>query len=238
MSMHSNWLSPVPKTSLPKVVVEKIKDAMINGELKPGDFLPSENELVSSLGVGKSSVREAVKMLEALGVVEIVKGQGSKIRTSIDSDVMDPLIFQLILQSGSQQEDLLEFRLMFETSASVLAMQHATEDDIRQLKQSCEKMARDFAAGITGPENDLNFHRLIYQGTHNAFVAHIGCTVTNLFRPSLKIANAVYPQEVLKDHRDILQALIDKDEKFMRQAIERSLTRWDSLVLNKGNESL
>lgn len=236
MSIHSNWLSPVPKTSLPKVVVEKIKDAMINGDLKPGDFLPSENELVSSLNVGKSSVREAVKMLEALGVVEIIKGQGSKIRTSIDSDVMDPLIFQLILQSGNQQGELLEFRLMFETSASVLAMQHATEEDILLLKESCDKMERDFAGGISDPENDLRFHRLIYQATHNAFVAHIGCTVTNLFRPSLALANQNYPKDVLQDHRDIFRALVDHNEAAMRNAIERSLTRWNMLVLNKDHQ--
>ena len=65
----SDWLTPVPKQSLSKMVVEKIKEGLISGELKPGDFLPSEAELSERFGVGKSSIREAVKMLEALGVV-------------------------------------------------------------------------------------------------------------------------------------------------------------------------
>ncbi len=58
---NSTWLTPVPKQSLSKMVVEKIKEALINGDIKPGDFLPSETELAESLGVGKSSVREAIK---------------------------------------------------------------------------------------------------------------------------------------------------------------------------------
>ena len=73
------WLTPVPKQSLSKMVVEKIKEGLISGALQPGDFLPSETELSESFGVGKSSVREAIKMLEALGVVEICNGIGRKI---------------------------------------------------------------------------------------------------------------------------------------------------------------
>ena len=68
------WLTPVPKQSLSKMVVEKIKEGVVSGAIAPGDFLPSEAELSERFGVGKSSVREAIKMLEALGVVEICKG--------------------------------------------------------------------------------------------------------------------------------------------------------------------
>ncbi len=86
----SDWLTPVPKQSLSKMVVEKIKEGLISGELKPGDFLPSEAELSERFGVGKSSIREAVKMLEALGVVEICKGNGSRICSTVDASVMNP----------------------------------------------------------------------------------------------------------------------------------------------------
>jgi GntR family transcriptional repressor for pyruvate dehydrogenase complex len=227
-----DWLKPVPKTPLSKVVVEKIKSAMIDGKLKPGDYLPSENELVSSLGVGKSSVREAIKMLEALGVVEICKGKGSRIRASADGDVIEPMIFQLIMQSSDNREALVEFRLMFETSASLVAIQHATEEDLILLRELYHKMERDFAAGERSPENDISFHLAVYNCTHNPFIAHIGNTVISLFRPSLEISNRDYPQDVLSDHRRILDALKARDKEKMKRAIEKSLKLWDRLALH------
>ena len=68
---NEGWMTPVPRQSLSKMVVEKIKEGLISGEIVPGEYLPSENELTERLGVGKSSIREAIKMLEAMGVVEI-----------------------------------------------------------------------------------------------------------------------------------------------------------------------
>ena len=97
-----SWLAPIQKANLSKLVVDKIKEGIINKTLNPGDFLPSENELSEKIGVGKSSVREAVKMLEALGVVKIRKGYGSQIVDSIDSSVLNPLVFQLLLINSTE----------------------------------------------------------------------------------------------------------------------------------------
>lgn len=96
---NEGWMTPVPRQSLSKMVVEKIKEGLISGEIVPGEYLPSENELTERLGVGKSSIREAIKMLEAMGVVETCKGNGSRVRTSVDSDIMNPLVFQIVLRS-------------------------------------------------------------------------------------------------------------------------------------------
>ena len=84
MNTNETWLMPVSKKTLSRVVTDKITEALANGQLKPGDYLPSEGQLAENLNVGKSSVREATKMLEAVGVVEIIKGRGCRIRTTID----------------------------------------------------------------------------------------------------------------------------------------------------------
>ena len=137
---NEGWMTPVPRQSLSKMVVEKIKEGLISGEIVPGEYLPSENELTERLGVGKSSIREAIKMLEAMGVVEICKGNGSRVRTSVDSDIMNPLIFQLILQSKTEsKEKLVEFRKMIEISGGILAIDNASEEDIRRLREVHEK---------------------------------------------------------------------------------------------------
>lgn len=101
MERTDSWINPLAKKKISRIVVDQIVDALANGKIKPGGFLPSEKTLAETLQVGKSSVREATKMLEAVGVVEIINGQGSRVRTEIAPDALNPLTFELILQSNS-----------------------------------------------------------------------------------------------------------------------------------------
>lgn len=229
-----SWLTPVPKQSLSKMVVEKIKEGLISGEIKQGDFLPSETELSEHLGVGKSSVREAVKMLEALGVVEICKGNGSRIRDTVDTTVMTPLIFQLILQSQEESKDrLVEFRKMIEVSGSLLAIDNATEEDVKILKEIYERTKCDFRHGKATVNNDIEFHNAIYESTHNPFVVSIGHSIMELFQPSLVVANRDYSKIVTDNHDKILKAFVERDKCAMKKAITLSLEKWKELALDE-----
>jgi GntR family transcriptional repressor for pyruvate dehydrogenase complex len=89
LSKNTILNTPLKKKSVVMLVIDRIKLALINGELKPGDFIPSESELTQNLGVGKSSVREATKMLQAMGVLEVKRGQGTIIRKSHDEDALN-----------------------------------------------------------------------------------------------------------------------------------------------------
>lgn len=233
-SKKDSWLTPVPKQSLSKMVVEKIKEGLISGAITPGEFLPSETELSERFGVGKSSVREAVKMLEALGVVEICKGNGSRIRTTVDSSVMNPLIFQLILQSREESRDkLVEFRRMVEVSGSLLAIDNASEEDIANLKAVHERTKNDFKKGRATVDNDMEFHNMIYESTHNPFVVSIGRSIMELFQPSLVIANRDYSRIVTDNHDKILKALEQRNKAAMEEAIILSLGKWKELALDE-----
>lgn len=233
-SKKDSWLTPVPKQSLSKMVVEKIKEGLISGAITPGEFLPSETELSERFGVGKSSVREAIKMLEALGVVEICKGNGSRVRTAVDSSVMNPLIFQLILQSREESRDkLVEFRRMVEVSGSLLAIDNASEEDIANLKAVHERTKNDFKKGRATVDNDMEFHNMIYESTHNPFVVSIGRSIMELFQPSLVIANRDYSRIVTDNHDKILKALEQRDKAAMEEAIILSLGKWKELALDE-----
>ena len=103
-------------------------------------------------------------MLEAMGVVEICKGNGSRVRTSVDSDIMNPLIFQLILQSKTEsKEKLVEFRKMIEISGGILAIDNASEEDIQRLREVHEKTKRDFKKGKVSVSNDMEFDNKMYE---------------------------------------------------------------------------
>lgn len=232
-----NWLSPVPKQSLSKMVVEKIKEGLLSGAIVPGDFLPSETELATCFGVGKSSVREAIKMLEALGVVEICKGNGSKIRTTVDSSMINPLIFQLILQSKNESySKLLEFRKVSEISGSFLAIDNATSEDFQELSNIHEDMKHQYKKGRSTLKYDIAFHNQIYQSTHNPFVISIGKNVMELIHSSLVISNRDYPKMVIEDHELILKALINQDKIETERVITKSLEQWGKSSLKESLE--
>ena len=123
------------KASVVQLVVERIKQALLKRELMPGDYLPSETELTKSLGISKSSVREAIKMLQAMGIVEVLRGQGTIISKQPSPDYINALLFQLIIEDSNPRH-IVDLRIMFETACSVMAMDQATEDDIATIQQT------------------------------------------------------------------------------------------------------
>jgi DNA-binding FadR family transcriptional regulator len=93
--------------------MENIKHAILDGTIKPGDLLPSEAEMSEQMDVGKSSVREAIKMLSAMGVVESIQGEGTYVRSNVDDQGINPMVYQLVLMQGSN-EQIFQLREMLE----------------------------------------------------------------------------------------------------------------------------
>ena len=85
------------KVSAVDLVIDNIKSVLINKKIAPGDLLPSEQAMAEGLGVGRGSVREALKILDAFGIVEIIHGDGTYIATSANKKIFDPLIYSLII---------------------------------------------------------------------------------------------------------------------------------------------
>lgn len=231
MSIIKSLAEPVEPRSVSRsrLVLERIKEALINKELKPGDYLPSESELVKNLGVGKSSVREAVKMLEAMGVVEVKRGNGTIIRESPDSDSVNSLVFQLILQQGNST-DVLDLRIMIETAATIMAMDRATDEDFKRIEETIVKFEEDINKGIHNVQDDMMFHYAILESTHNPFVIRIGDTINQLFKYSIGKSVRETPQIALSDHKKIFKAFGQKDEARVRKAILDSLERWKTNI--------
>jgi GntR family transcriptional repressor for pyruvate dehydrogenase complex len=225
---------PVEKGSVVKLVLDRIKEAMINKELRKGDYLPSETELTRSLGVGKTSVREAVKMLEAMGIVEVRQGHGTIIREHPSEDSTGPLVFQLILQQATN-EDLLELRRLFEPAYTLLAMEKATEEDLAALAENLGEFERKIKAGTQTAEDDLEFHRLVLECTRNPFVIQIGVTMHQLFRNSIRRNMSRIADVALRDHRAIYQAFARRDRAALSSAVLKSFEGWQQGLESPGN---
>lgn len=221
--------APRQQESVVIFVIERIKEALMKKELQPGDYLPSEAELTQSLGISKTSVREAIKMLQAMGIVDVRRGQRTRIREHIEDDAINPMMFQLLVEKGTAT-DILNFRLMFEQAFTLMAMEYATEEDIKRIQETLERFEQMIEKDSPEAEDDLAFHYAILESTHNPFVMRTGMTILQLFKASIGESVQDHPRVAFEDHSRIFSALCRKDEKAVKEAIIRGVERWRAFL--------
>ena len=211
-------------------IIEVFKQKLISGDLKPGQKLPSESELVEQLGVGRSALREAIKMLSALGVVDVRRGDGTYIVEEVSSESLNELVFQIILEAGINLE-LLGLRKLLQIGYCRLCAEKASAGDIKII----EKAANNFENLVYRDDRnieqltqaDLNFHYSIIDATKNLLVIRICRAVEEMFFGSIRntVSNIVRQQEGSEGHRKILTAIKERNPESIRKAVISSLER-------------
>lgn len=215
------------RSSVAMQILERIKAALIRGELKPGDYLPSENELTHTLSIGKSSVREAIKMLQAIGIVEVRRGQGTMIRRDPGEPIVDPMAFGMILARGMTR-DVMEFRLMFEPAYTLQAMHNATPEDHSFICKAINELEAAIMNNEQTAHHDMAFHRAILHATHNPMTVRVGETLIQLIEAALETSMQTLPKVALKDHKAIYAAFKAGDAAGVQTAIDISSKSWET----------
>jgi GntR family transcriptional repressor for pyruvate dehydrogenase complex len=218
------------KEKITDQVLTQIKDSLKKGELKPGDRLPGASELAAKMGVGISSVREAIKMLESLGAVEARQGEGTFVCDTLREGAANAFEIQLLLLPQTA-EHLSQFRELYETAYTHLAMEKATPEDLQQVEAVVvaleEKVRNQTPDALTEAEDELNFHRSVLYCTHNPYVIKIGEVSLELFFEALQDRLApLKSSEAAIDHRNILKALRNKDTNLLYQVFQKSFPAW------------
>lgn len=124
----------LPKGPIAEILIQRITDALISGELQPGDKIPTEVEFSEKLGVSRNAVREAIKVLVAFGILEIRRPEGTFVVDKFSQKLFDPMIYG-ILASKTNKNDLLEFKISCALSAMYLAIRNASPESISQLRE-------------------------------------------------------------------------------------------------------
>lgn len=175
--------------TLVKEIIIQLSQAIIEGDFKPGDKLPSEAELCEQLGVGRNSLRESIRMLNAMGVVETKRGQGTFLRKTISHDVFNPLIFRLILEPKSTV-DVYELRVMIESIVIIMAIKKASVEEIKSIRNLIDEtafIAKNKTASVDElVKLDVDFHLQIARCVHNPLIEAILETLVLMFQPSIK----------------------------------------------------
>jgi GntR family transcriptional regulator, transcriptional repressor for pyruvate dehydrogenase complex len=176
-----------------EIVLDHIKQRIAEGILRPGDQLPPENELARELGLSRTPVREAVKVLAAAGILVVRHGRGTFVSDGAQASLGQLLLFEIYLKDSTPQK-LMEVRRIFERSCAELAAQRRTEGDLAEMRACIERL-RPLAAA--DPPNldatleaDLAFHRAIYKAAKNELVATLANFVLNMISGCLRRSHA------------------------------------------------
>jgi GntR family transcriptional repressor for pyruvate dehydrogenase complex len=205
------------RKKLSEEVGEHILTMIDEGEVAVGGQLPTEGDLVEMFNVSRTSVREAVKSLAAVGVLEIRPGMG----TFVVGARPGPLR-SLPGQSGplnkSDLLELLEFRRIFEPEAAALAASRATPEDIKEMHRCVEELESGVAAGIR-PPGDLGFHLALARATKNGAVVDVSSLTIRFYEQDVYM-----PDDLdVEGHREIYEAIKKGDPDAARQAMDAHL---------------
>ncbi|GCD08692.1 FadR/GntR family transcriptional regulator [Clostridium tagluense] len=170
--------SPIKNTKVYEQVIAQIKDMIDKGILKKGDKLPSERNLVQQLMVSRASIREALRALEVIGLIECRQGEGNYIKTSFQDNLFEPLSIMFMLE-GSDPEAIWELRKIMEVEAAGLASKRITCEQLSQLKEITEKFMNCGDENINA-EIDKQFHYKISECSGNVLIFNILKTVSTL----------------------------------------------------------
>ena len=159
----------IQKKSLADMIAETLKQQITEGTYRAGDKLPTEPELIKTFGVGRSSVREAVKLLVNMGVVRVQQGSGTFVAVPSNNDDVN------IKMSTADRTELDEVRKILDIAIVEKAVARRTEKDIERMRASLEKRKVNAEKGLLEEciEADLNFHIAIADAAHNRILADI-----------------------------------------------------------------
>jgi DNA-binding FadR family transcriptional regulator len=146
--------------SVTDLAIEKLKQMIISGELRPGDRLPKEADLAARLGLSRSSLREAVRALEFIRILDVRQGDGTYVSSLKPDVLLDAVSFVVDFHQDQSVLDLLEARRIIESSVAALAAQYITTAQLRELEAILERLTAS-ATLEELVENDLAFHRAI-----------------------------------------------------------------------------
>lgn len=205
-------------------VADQLMELIIGQELMPGHELPSEGDLAGLFGVGKSSVREALRSLEALGVVEIRHGKKAVVKYP-SPEPMEKVFKFVIFCTRSGLDDILELRSILETEAVVLAAKRRTEEQLINIHTALNT----FISSIDRPaeefiENDMAFHISIAEAVGNIVLTYTLHAYREVIRESIKRLFIPLeqrdPEGLLKRHINIYESIAARDTVGAKKAME------------------
>lgn len=220
------------KDDVTHLLVARFQELLSQGLLSPGSRLPPERELAASFGVARSSLRQALKVLEIMGVITQKVGDGSYLNRDASTVLAVPMEFLFLLDDTSLHE-LVEIRLMMEPALAAKAAERATAADIALLRQSIVDLERSKEDRVQLVSSDLLFHRVIFQSTGNRLSGRLFHTIHRAMLNMIMVTSQMVDlKHTLQFHRPILEAIEQRDPQRAFSLMSDHLIDAQNLILN------
>jgi len=225
-------------------VVQVLKSSIMSGELKPGDRLPSERKLAEMLNVSRTSVREALKILAAEGLIQIRHGQGIFVNGLEDPDNLIREFVRVAAVDDATIKDFLEIRRILEVNAAKWAAVRASDEQLNQILELLEKTKdllknKDKGLLLLLADHDTRFHNLLAEATGNSVLVKIMRNLLDLLSEvrlrCLQIEGR--PLKSLAEHEEIAKALIARSPELAEKAMDLHIRSVEKDIVKVGQFS-
>lgn len=213
----------INKKLLGAQVEEELLNYILHEPIEIGEKIPNEFELAEKFGVGRSTVREAVKALMSKGILEVRRGAGTYVvSTSTLED--DPLGLAKLGDKYKLALELLDVRMMLEPEIAAMACEHITPEEKVQLKQLCDEVEELYLSGKNHAKKDVEFHTCIARCSRNRVVEVLIPIINTAVLTFVNLTQRQLMKETLETHRAITNAIIKEDSVGAKCAMNMHLT--------------
>lgn len=222
-------MSPFPRAGVPAAVFEQLLGNIVSGEWKEGQRIPPERELCQQMGVARPSLREALKALEIIGLVDSRVGAGTFVRRRTDF-LSRPLLWAIAGSSRAGVNELVESRLVLEVELAGFAAERATESDLLDIHRGLHSPQAEPAIVL---DSDLKFHLAIAIAAHNQVLLNAVLMIRNLIQQWMLVTLQVpgVTERVLEQHSAILEAILAKNSSAARDRMRSHLADMGGLLV-------
>jgi GntR family transcriptional repressor for pyruvate dehydrogenase complex len=220
LAVPSDELTPVTRTTLTADIYRKLVSHIIRGVWKPGTRIPAERQLGQQLGVGRASLREALKALEIMGLIETRLGDGTYVCQRSEF-LSKPLLWAITSSSETEVYELVEARKLIETELAGLAAERASADDLKEIGKHLDRMERSPQSPSELLGADIEFHLAIGEAAHNSILMNALNLIRNLLQEWIGRTlqePGVYTR-ALEHHKAIFFAVAKKNVPAARAAM-------------------
>jgi len=227
----SALLRPIKKSRIAEEIADRIRRLILDCTLPPERPLPGERQLAARFGVSRGSVRDALRVLETIGLIETRHGQGTFPHELDVGRLVAPLA-SILTYRHDPRDELLDVRRMFEPAVARVAAARITDADVEDLQRLIEAQRRKLKTGASAIAEDTAFHATLARATQNRVIVGIMETLNNLLIESRKQAlkEKGRPARSLEGHQAVVAALRRRDPDSAARAMNHHIDQIAALM--------
>jgi GntR family transcriptional repressor for pyruvate dehydrogenase complex len=221
---------PIKQEKISTKIADQIKSLITKGDLKPGDVLPPERELVKTFKVSRASLREALKSLTGMGFLEITPTHRTIVKSLAAGRITEPLD-HLVKEDIHTVFELIEVRKAIEAWSAYYAAERANDEDVARLENSIESMRKKIEQHSSAVEDDADFHIAVSQAAHNKIQTHLMFSIYDLLKESIANYFENFRLNYIFDqHYRVVEAIKKKDPVLAGRRMREHLDYVESVV--------